>query len=165
VNYRPEYQHSWDSKSFYTHLQLDPLAPESADALLDALLGVDASLEPLKTLLIEESVRTLVETQGLAGEPGAYRLVQDLPSIQVPPTVQSVLAARIDRLPEDVKRLLQTASVIGTEVSFTLLQAIAEMSEDTLYRGLTHLQATEFLYETSLFPERVYTFNQARPDA
>jgi tetratricopeptide (TPR) repeat protein len=71
------------------------------------------------------------------------------------------LAARIDRLPEDEKNLLQTASVIGTEVPFSLLQAIAVMSEDTLYRGLTHLQATEFLYETSLFPERVYTFKHA----
>ena len=93
--------------------------------------------------------------------PGAYQLAQELPSIQVPPTVQAVLAARIDRLPQDQKSLLQTAAVIGTEVPFTLVQAIAEMSEDTLYRGLIHLQATEFLYETSLFPERVYTFKHA----
>ena len=171
VNYRPEYTHSWRSKTYYTQLRLDPLPPESADALLEALLGDDASLEPLKKLLIErtegnpffleESVRTLVEMQVLAGESGAYRLVQDLPSIQVPPTVQAVLAARIDRLPQEEKSLLQTASVIGNEVPFTLLQAIAETPEDTLYRDLTHLQATEFLYETSLFPERVYTFKHA----
>jgi tetratricopeptide (TPR) repeat protein len=171
VNYRPEYSHNWGSKTYYTQLRLDPLPPESADALLDALLGDDASLEPLKTLLIErtegnpffleESVRTLVETQVLVGEPGAYCLVQDLPYIQVPPTVQAVLAARIDRLPLDEKSLLQTASVIGNEISFTLLQAITEMPDDTLYRGLTHLQATGFLYETSLFPERVYTFKHA----
>jgi class 3 adenylate cyclase/tetratricopeptide (TPR) repeat protein len=171
VNYRPEYTHSWGSKTYYTQLRLDPLPPESADALLEALLGDDAGLEPLKKLLIErtegnpffleESVRTLVETQVLAGEPGTYRLVQDLPSIQVPPTVQAVLAARIDRLPADAKRLLQTAAVIGTEVPFPLLQAIAEMPEEALYRGLTHLQAAEFLYETSLFPERVYTFKHA----
>jgi predicted ATPase len=171
VNYRPEYQPSWGSNPVCIHLQLDPLPPESADALLAALLGEDTSLESLKTLLIartegnpfflEESVRTLVETQVLAGEPGGYRLAQDLPSIQVPPTVQAVLAARIDRLPQEEKQLLQTAAVIGTEVPLPLLQAIAEMSEDTLYRGLTHLQATEFLYETSLFPERVYTFKHA----
>jgi tetratricopeptide (TPR) repeat protein len=171
VNYRPEYQHSWGSKTYYTQLRLDPLQPESAGAFLQALLGDDPSLEPLKKLLIErtegnpffleESVRTLVETQVLVGESGAYRLAQALPTIQVPPTVQAVLAARIDRLPPEEKRLVQTASVIGTEVPFALLHAIAEMPEEALHRGLAHLQAAEFLYETSLYPERVYTFKHA----
>jgi tetratricopeptide (TPR) repeat protein len=171
VNYRPEYQHGWGSKTYYTQLRLDPLPPESADEFLAALLGNDSSLEPLKKLLIErtegnpffleESVRTLVETRVLVGEPGAYRLTQELPSIQVPTTVQAVLAARIDRLPQDEKRLIQTAAVIGTEVSLPLLQAIAELPEEILHRGLTHLQATEFLYETSLFPEHIYTFKHA----
>ena len=171
VNYRPEYTHSWGSKTYYTQLRLDPLLPDSADALLEALLGADASLEPLKKLLIErtegnpffleESVRTLVEIQVLAGEPGRYRLAQNLPTIQVPPTVQIVVAARIDRLPQEEKSLLQTAAVIGNEVPFMLLQSIAEIPDATLHPGLTHLQAAEFLYETSLFPERVYTFKHA----
>ena len=171
VNYRPEYQHGWGSKTYYTQLRLDPLPPESADAFLEALLGDDPSLESLKKRLIErtrgnpffleESVRTLVETQVLAGEQGAYCLAQELPTIQVPATVQAILAARIDRLPNDEKRLLQTAAVIGNEVPLSLLQAISEMSEGTLHRSLTHLQAAEFLYETSLFPERVYTFKHA----
>jgi tetratricopeptide (TPR) repeat protein len=106
-------------------------------------------------------VWTLVETETIVGEPGAYRLVHDLPTIQVPATVQAVLAARIDRLPLEEKRLLQTAAVIGTEVPMPLLQAIAEMPEETLHRSLTHLQAAESLYETNLFPERVYTFKHA----
>jgi class 3 adenylate cyclase/tetratricopeptide (TPR) repeat protein len=171
VNYRPEYQHAWGSKTYYTQLRLDPLPPERAEEFLQALLGNDLSLEPLKKLLIErtegnpffleESVRTLVETQVLVGGRGVYRLAHDLPTIQVPPTVQAVLAARIDRLPQDEKRLLQTAAVIGTEVPLSLLQAIAEIPEETLHRCLTHLQAAEFLYETSLFPERVYTFKHA----
>jgi class 3 adenylate cyclase/tetratricopeptide (TPR) repeat protein len=171
VNYRPEYQHNWGSKTYYTQLRLDPLPPESADEFLAALLGDDPSLEPLKKLLIErtegnpffleESVRTLVETQVLVGESGAYRLAQDLPTIQVPATVQAILAARIDRLSPEEKQLLQTAAVIGTEVPFTLLHAIAEVPEESLHSGLTHLQAAEFLYETSLFPERVYTFKHA----
>jgi class 3 adenylate cyclase/tetratricopeptide (TPR) repeat protein len=171
VNYRPEYQYSWGSKTYYTQLRLDPLPSESADAFLEALLGDDPSLEPLKKLLIErtegnpffleENVRTLVETQVLVGESGAYRLAQQLPTIHVPATVQAILAARIDRLPQDEKRLLQTAAVIGTEVPFTLLQGMTEMSEEALSRGLSHLQTTEFLYETSLFPERVYTFKHA----
>jgi predicted ATPase len=171
VNYRPEYTHNWGSKTYYAQLRLDPLPPESADEFLDVLLGDDVSLELLKKLLIErtegnpffleESVRTLVETQELVGEAGAYRLAQARPTIQVPPTVQAVLAARIDRLPPDEKLLLQTAAVIGTEVTFPLLQAIAELVDETLYRGLTTLQSAEFLYEASLFPERVYTFKHA----
>jgi predicted ATPase/class 3 adenylate cyclase len=171
VNYRPEYHHSWGSKTYYTQLRLDPLPPASADELLATLLGDDPSLEPLTQLLIartegnpfflEESVRTLVETGGLVGEHRAYRLAQALPTIQVPATVQAVLAARIDHLPPEEKHLLQTAAVIGTEVSLPLLQAIAEVPEETLHRGLTHLQAAEFLYETRLFPEREFTFKHA----
>jgi class 3 adenylate cyclase/tetratricopeptide (TPR) repeat protein len=171
VNYRPEYQHAWGSKTYYTQLRLDPLPPANADEFLHALLGDDSSLVPLKPLLIartegnpfflEESVRTLVETGVLVGEPGAYRLARPLEGLQVPATVQAVLAARIDRLPPEDKRLLQTAAVIGTDVPFVLLQAIADLPEAALYRGLAHLQAAEFLYETRLFPEPEYTFKHA----
>src|SRR5262249_37736058 len=84
-------------------------------------------------------VRTLVETGVLLGERGAYRLAQALPSTQVPATVRAVLAARIDRLPPEEKRLLQTAAVIGTEVPLPLLQTIAEGGEATLHHGLMHL--------------------------
>jgi tetratricopeptide (TPR) repeat protein len=171
VNYRPEYQHGWGSKTYYTQLRLDPLPPASADEFLQALLGDEPSLEPLKRLLVartegnpfflEESVRTLVETEVLVGQPGTYRLAKPLDSLQVPATVHAVLAARIDRLPAEEKRLLQTAAVIGTEVPFSLLQAMAEVPEDTLHGGLAHLQAAEFLYETRLFPEREYTFKHA----
>jgi tetratricopeptide (TPR) repeat protein len=171
VNYRPEYQHGWGSKTSYTQLRLDPLPPASAEAFLAALLGDDPSLMPLTPLLstrtegnpffLEESVRTLVETGVLVGTPGAYRLVQALQGLPVPATVQAVLAARIDRLPLEEKHLLQTAAVIGTDVPFALLQAIADMAEETLHRGLAHLQAAEFLYETRLFPELEYTFKHA----
>ncbi|MBI3328087.1 MAG: AAA family ATPase [Nitrospinae bacterium] len=168
VNYRPEYQHSWGSKTYYTQLRLDPLSPETSEELLHALLGDEPSLDPLKLALIdwtegnpfflEECVHTLIEIQVLAGERGSYRLVKDLPPIQMPATVQAVLAARIDRLPLEEKRLLQCAAVIGTEVPFPLLRAVAELPEDALRRALTHLQAAEFLYETRLFPELEYTF-------
>jgi class 3 adenylate cyclase/tetratricopeptide (TPR) repeat protein len=171
VNYRPEYQHPWGSKTYYVQLRLDPLPPTSTDEFLQALLGDDPSLVPLNRLLIartegnpfflEESMRTLVETGLLVGEPGAYRLEQPLNTLHVPATVQAVLAARIDRLPPEEKRLLQTAAVVGTQVPFALLQAIAEASEAALHGGLVHLQAAEFLYETRLFPEREYTFKHA----
>jgi class 3 adenylate cyclase/tetratricopeptide (TPR) repeat protein len=171
VNYRPEYQHGWGSKTYYTQLRLDPLPPARADELLQALLGDDPGLAPLMPLLIErtegnpffleESVRTLVETGVLIGAPGAYQLGKPLNRLQVPATVQAVLAARIDRLPPEEKRLLQTAAVIGMEVPLPLLEVIAELPKETLRRGLTHLQGAEFLYETHLFPNLVYTFKHA----
>jgi len=171
VNYRPEYQHGWGSKTYYTQLRLDPLPPASADTFLQALLGHDPNLAPLTQLLIErtagnpffleETVRTLVETQVLVGAPGAYRVARDLPTIQVPATVQAVLAARIDRLPLETKHLLQTAAVLGHEVPLALLQGIADCAEETLHRSLAQLQGAEFLYETRLFPEREYTFKHA----
>jgi predicted ATPase len=106
-------------------------------------------------------MRTLVETGVLRGDPGVYRLEQALPTIQVPNTVQAVLAARVDRLPPEDKSLLQTAAVLGTEVPLPLLHAIADVPEAVLQSGLTHLQAAEFLYETRLFPEHEYTFTHA----
>ena len=171
VNYRPEYQHGWASKTYYAQLRLDPLPPASAEELLATLLGHDPSVQPLTQLLIartqgnpfflEESVRTLVEAEVLVGTPGAYRLAQALPAIQAPATVQAVLAARIDRLPADAKHLLQTAAVIGHEVPLVLLQAVADLAEEALHRSLAQLQGAEFLYETRLFPEREYTFKHA----
>ncbi len=171
VNYRPEYQHGWANKTYYTQLRLDPLPPESAGEILNSVLGNDHGLQSLKQLLIErtegnpffleESIRTLVETKVLAGERGDYHLEKKVESTQVPATVQAVLAARIDRLPPQEKQLLQSAAVIGKDVPFSLLQAITELSDEELRRCLTHLQAAEFLYETSLFPDLEYTFKHA----
>ncbi|MBI4607819.1 MAG: AAA family ATPase, partial [Candidatus Rokubacteria bacterium] len=171
VNYRPEYEHRWGSKTYYAQLRLDPLPAESAEELLRALLGTDPGLEPLKQILIartegnpfflEESVRTLAETQVLVGARGAYHLAQALPSIQVPATVQAVLAARIDRLPPEAKAVLQTAAVIGHTVRYRLLATIAELPEEQLRRSCTQLQAAEFIYEASLFPDLEYTFKHA----
>jgi predicted ATPase/class 3 adenylate cyclase len=171
VNYRPEYQHGWGSKPYYTQFRMDPLPPGSADELLHALVGDDPGLAPLKQLLIsrtegnpfflEESVRTMVETKALVGARGAYRAAKEIQQIQVPATVQAVLAARIDRLPPEAKRLLQAASVIGKDVPLSLLQAIADQPEDALRRNLSQLQTGEFLYEVSLFPSVEYTFKHA----
>ncbi len=171
VNYRPEYQHTWGGRTYYTQIRLDPLPVPSAEALLRTLLGAAAALPPLVRLLIErtegnpffleETVRSLLETGVIAGERGAYRLVKPSAGIQMPATVQAVLAARIDRLPPDEKQLLQSAAVIGKDVPLMLLEAIAEDPDDELRLRLAHLQAAEFLYETSLFPEPEYTFKHA----
>ena len=169
VNYRPEYEHRWGSKTAYSQLRLDSLPAESAAELVAALLGPDPGLAPLTQMLVkrgnpfflEETVRTLVETGALAGERGAYRLTRPVQALQVPATVQTILAARIDRLPAEEKQLLQAASVIGKHVPYALLAAIAEQPEEALRRGLAHLQEAEFLYETQLFPDLEYTFKHA----
>jgi len=169
VNYRPEYQHPWGSKTYYSQMRLDALPVESAGELLEALLGEDPGLLPLKQLLVrrgnpfflEETVLTLVETKALVGERGRYRPTQLVQVIQVPPTVQAILAARIDRLAPEDKRLLQAAAVVGHDVPFVLLQAITEGPEDTLRGGLARLQAAEFIYEARLFPDVEYMFKHA----
>ena len=171
VNYRPEYQHAWGSKTYYRQLRIDPLPAASAHQLLDSLLGDDPTVRPLKTLLIqrtggtpfflEEGVRALVETKVLLGERGGYRLLKSLDTIEVPSTVKALLAARIDRLTPEEKAVLQAASVVGTDVPLEVLQAIVGMPHDQLRRHLVQLQASEFLYETNIFPEIEYTFKHA----
>ncbi len=171
TNYRPEYQHHWVSKTYYTQLRLDPLPAEGAADFLRVLLGDNAAVEPLKRLLIErtegnpffleESVRTLIEVQALVGERGAYRVTRVPEAIEVPATVQAVLAARIDRLPPGEKRLLQAAAVVGKDVPYAVVHAVSGAAEDEIQQGLAHLQAAEFLYETKLFPDHEYTFKHA----
>ena len=171
VTYRREYQHGWGQKSYYTQLRLDPLPPPSAEELLHVLLGDDPSLAPLTRLLIEraegnpffleEGVRALVETRVLEGKRGHYHLAKDAATLQIPATVQAVLAARIDRLPPEERHLLQTAAVIGVDVPFALLRDIAGLPEEAVSAGLARLQATEFLYEANFFPELEYAFTHA----
>ena len=108
VNYRPEYSHQWGSKTYYTQLRLDPLGKESAEEMLSALLGDGDELAPLKRLIIErtegnpffmeETVQALFDEGALARN-GAVKLVKPLDGFEVPPTVQAILASRIDRLP------------------------------------------------------------------
>jgi predicted ATPase len=131
-------------------IRIDPLPPESAEELLDALRGHAASLRQLKQLFIEwtegnpffleESVRTVVDTRVLAGRRGEYHLTRPVESVQVPATVQAVLAARIDRLPPEEKRLLQEAAVVGKDVPVGLLRAVSQLTEDEVRAppGRTH---------------------------
>lgn len=171
VSYRPEYQDEWKGRSNYRQLRLDPLGSDSLAELLQDLLGSDASLPGLTTFLldradgnpffVEEIVRSLVDSGVLAGTRGHYRLARPFSSTEVPPTVQAVLAARIDALPAAEKRLLQEAAVIGYDVPFALLHAICGLSEDELRDLLGNLQAAEFLYATQLFPDLQYTFKHS----
>jgi predicted ATPase len=173
VNYRPEYRHAWGSRTCYTQLRLDPFGPEEAGELLRALLCEEAGeeREALDRLILsktqgnpfflEELVQTLVEEGVLAGEPGHYRLKRSPGELHIPATVQGVIGARIDRLPSRQKDLLQTLAVIGKEFSLGLIRAVAGESEEELSRGLSHLQAAEFIYERPAFPDPEYTFKHA----
>jgi len=171
VNYRPEYRDPWSDRPNYTRLRVDPLESDGAESLLDALLGPDPGLAPLKRLLaertagnpffLEESIRALAEVGALVGTRGAYRPGGSLTSVHVPTTVQPVIAARIDRLSPAHKQLLQAATVIGTSLPFPLVKEIAELPDDELRQGLAFLQSAGFLYAASLFPEPEYAFEHA----
>jgi predicted ATPase len=138
--------------------------------LLEALLGDDPTLASLKQLLIarggnpffiEETVRSLVETQYLAGERGHYRLMRPTGTIQVPPTVRALLAARIDRLLPADKNLLQIASVVGREIRSPYLRPMAGLDGGALGDALDRLQAAGFLYESGFFPDREYSYTRS----
>ena len=171
VNYRPEYRHEWGQKTYYTQLRLTPLGKEEAEELLSFLLGNDASLAPLKLLILdktdgtpffmEEVVQTLAEEGALSGERGHYRLAMAPTELHISPTVQGVLAARIDRLTAAEKELLQQLSVIGRQFPVSLVQAVVSQTEDELQQILASLQAKEFLYEQPAFPESEYLFKHA----
>jgi tetratricopeptide (TPR) repeat protein len=171
VNFRPEYRDEWRNRPNYLQLHLDPLASAGLAELLQALLGSDESLSTLKSFLvertsgnpffIEEIVRRLADAAVLDGMRGSYRLARPFSSTEVPPTVQAVLAARIDALPAATKHLLEEAAVIGHDVPFALLHAICGLPEDELRGLLDHLQTAEFLYSTRLFPDLQYTFRHS----
>ena len=171
VTYRPEYKHDWSRKGYYSQIAVHPLPQGMADELLRGLLGDGPEVAKLRAQLIErtegnpffleESVRHLVETGALFGEHGAYRPGRAADTVEVPATVQAVIAARIDRLSPEDKQVLQCAAVIGKNVPLPLLEAIADVSEDELRRSMHHLQAADFLRETALFPVFEYTFKHA----
>jgi predicted ATPase len=170
VNYRPEYRHGWGSKTYYAQLRLDPLGQESAEELLGALLGDDAALQPLRRLIIEkthgnpffmeETVQVLLD-EGVLVRNGAITLTKPLDELGIPPTVQAILAARIDRLPPDEKDLLQTLAVVGKEFPLGLVRQVTGESDEELDRMLGDLQLSEFIFEQPALPEVEYSFKHA----
>jgi predicted ATPase len=170
VNYRPEYSHQWNSKTYYTQLRLDPLGKESAAEMLQSLLGDSAELGPLKRLIIEktegnpffmeETVLGLLD-EGALKRNGAVKLTRSLNQLKIPPTVQAILAARIDRLAADQKDLLQTLAVIGTEFKLALVRKVTAKSGPELEPMLSELQLGEFIYEQPAVVDVEYTFKHA----
>jgi class 3 adenylate cyclase/tetratricopeptide (TPR) repeat protein len=171
VNYRPEYSHHWGSRTYYTQLRLDPLGKESADEMLTALLGDGVAVAPLKRLIIEktdgnpffmeETVQVLLDEGALVRDGTAVRLTRPLGELKIPPTVQGILAARIDRLPADAKELLQTLAVIGREFPLSLIRTVVSKSDDELNELLNDLQLGEFIYEQPAVGDTEYVFKHA----
>jgi class 3 adenylate cyclase/tetratricopeptide (TPR) repeat protein len=168
LNFRPEYHADWMQKSWYQQLPLAALGPEAIRELLGDLLGGDASVAGLAEAIrertagspffTEEVVRSLVESGHLEGSRGQYRLATPIERIEVPGSVQSVLAARIDRLAEREKQVLQTAAVIGREFSEPVLEAVSDMPRMLLSDALAALKNSEFVYEQALYPVAEYAF-------
>ena len=195
VNYRPEYRHEWGNKTYYTQLRLDPLGKERADEMLTALLGDEPELAPLKQVIaektqgnpffMEETVQVLLE-EGALERNGRIRLTKPLRELKIPPTVQAILAARIDRLPSHQKDLLQTLAVIGMEFKLGLVRKVweppaipasakregtsmaptplreeADLEASDLDSMLSELQLYEFVYEQPAVGDIEYTFKHA----
>ncbi|HET9154555.1 MAG TPA: adenylate/guanylate cyclase domain-containing protein [Solirubrobacterales bacterium] len=169
VNYRPDYQPAWKPIGQYRRIELTPLQAQDTAALLRDLAGSDPSLDGLSELIhertagnpffIEEIVRELVESGHLEGERGGYRLLRPVEGTGVPASVEAVLAARIDRLAPEAKRLLQVASVIGKEVSERMLGRAAGKSSEEMEDPLGELVDAGFLYEAELYPEVIFAFS------
>jgi len=159
VTYRPGYQPPWLRHSAATQMALPRLSPRHSLVVLQSVPQAAQLPAPLQQAIMAKAAGNpffVEELTSAAVEHGDH--AGPLP---LPDTIEAVLAARIDRLPPEEKRLVQTAAVIGTEVPVPLLQRLVGLPEDVLHRGLAHLQGTEFLYETHLFPEHAYTFKHA----
>jgi adenylate cyclase len=155
-------------KSYYQQLPLAPLGPDAIRELLGALLGSDPSTAGLAEVIhartagnpffTEEVVQNLIETRKLRGAKGAYKLVTPIDKLEVPSTVHALLAARIDRLSEREKDVLQTAAVIGREFDEPTLAAVVGVEASPLREALQKLKDTEFIREQSLYPVAEYLF-------
>ncbi len=171
MNFRPEYALRWGTRPNCRQVRLDALDENNAEEMLTAMLGASPDLLPLKQVIIEttggtpffmeETVQTLFDEGALARENGGTRLVKPLASLRIPPTVQAILAARIDRLHNDEKNLLQTLAVLGREFVLSLARAVAGKSEDELERLILNLQLGEFVFEQPSISDVEYTFKHA----
>jgi len=168
--YRPEYTHPWGSKSYYTKIGLDQLGTQSSSELVKAILEEGEAAPDLTQLILnraagnplfmEEFTHTLLENGAIKRKDEKYVLSRKASDIQVPDTIQGIIAARLDRLEDNLKRTMQVASVIGRDFAFRILQTITGMREE-LKSYLLNLQGLEFIYEKNLFPELEYIFKHA----
>jgi len=168
--YRPEYTHQWESKSYYSRVGLEQLSTQVSAELVQAILSDGKVVSELRELIlskaggnplfVEELTHNLLENGSIHRKDSQYVLTRKASEIDVPESIQGIVAARMDRLEENLKRIMQVASVIGREFAFRILQTIMGMRQE-LKSHLLNLQGLEFIYEKSLFPELEYIFKHA----
>src|SRR5450759_2253775 len=168
VNFRPGFAAPLMQRSHYRQINMSPLPPAQAAILLQDHFGNDPSLALLSRNVIEraqgnpffleELVNALVERGDFEGEKGAYRLKGGIDAIPLPSTVQAVVAARIDRLQDNAKRVLEVASVVGREISISILDAVAGLAPAELSEAAQHLRQAELLYDVPPFEQRLLAF-------
>jgi len=171
VTYRDDGRPGWIGRHRESECRLEALAPDAVEALLTALIGTDPPLAKVKRLLVaradgnpfflEESVRALVAARVLSGAPGAYRLIGDRPRLDLPATIQAVLAARMDRLSVEDKGLLLAAAVLGADIEPSVLAGALDLHGATVGDGLARLERDGFLARRRIHPEIAYAFRHA----
>jgi transcriptional regulator with AAA-type ATPase domain/tetratricopeptide (TPR) repeat protein len=155
ATYRPGFRPAWIEKSYATQVALQPLLLEESRSVVRALVGGTVS-EPVVQAILAKAEGNALFLEELARSVSEQGVSAAVP--EVPDTVQEVLLARINRLPPEEGHLLRAAAVIGKDVPFRLIEAIAGLPVDMVRTGLGHIRAAEFLYEASLGPEAQYTF-------
>ena len=168
--YRPEYTHQWASKSYYRQIGVDQLSVTSSAELVQSILEEGEVAPELRQLILttaagnplfmEEFTRSLLENGSIQRKDHQYVLTRKASEIPVPDTIQAIIAARMDRLEDNLKRTMQVASVIGRDFAYRILQTITGTKEE-LKSHLVNLQGLEFIYEKSLIPELEYIFKHA----
>ncbi len=169
--YRPDFVHTWGGKSYHSQINLNRLSNRESLALVTQLLGsgeIHSDLEEFilqKTegipLFIEEFVRSFWDMKIIRRTNEKYHLAEDVDRVGIPSTIQDVIMARVDILPESAKELLQTGSVIEREFSYDLIKHVTGLQEDQLLNRLAILKDSELLYERGIYPECAYVFKHA----
>jgi len=169
--YRPEFVHTWGGKSYHNQMNLNRLSNRESLELVKNLLGtekIDIELEDLileKTegvpYFIEEFVKSLNDLKMVERKHNTCCLAKNMEDVTIPSTIQGVIMARVDALPEAAKGILQTGSVIEREFTYELIKHVTNISEKELLSCLSVLKDSELLYERGIFPESTYIFKHA----
>jgi class 3 adenylate cyclase/tetratricopeptide (TPR) repeat protein len=166
--YRPEFVHTWGAKSYHSQIMLNRLSNRESLMMVSHLLGteeLDRNLEEFmleKTegvpLFIEELIKSLKDLKIIARENNRYRITKDIKEVAIPATVQDIIMARVDSLPEGTKGLLQTISAVGRESSYDLIKQVTGLTEQELLSHLSALKDSELIYERGIYPQSTYIF-------
>jgi predicted ATPase len=169
--YRPEFVHTWGGKSYHSQVNLNRLSNRESLAMMIYLLGTDAIESGLEEFIlektegvpffIEEFIKSLKDLQIIKRKDNSYRIAKDVQTLIIPSTIQDVIMARVDSLPDTAKEVLQTGSVIEREFSYELIKRVTGIRKEELLSHLSVLKDSELLYESGIYPQSTYIFKHA----